>query len=315
MKIEMVTPTVRSRKGNWITASRWARILRELGHRVTLRQDLGDARPDLLIALHARKSFAAIEHFHYRQPKSPLVVTLTGTDLYRDIRHSSDARRALGWAHRLILLQPEGGAELTPELRRKIRVIRQSAVATKARVSKARRTFDICVVGHLRPVKDPFRAALAARLLPASSRIRILQAGSALSTRMEEQALVETANNPRYRWLGELPAWKVRQLLARSRAMVLTSKMEGGANVVSEAVVAGTPVISTRIAGSIGLLGEDHPGYFEVGDTEGLAAMLTRCETDAPFLEDLATRSQRLAPLFDREREVEAWRELLAELH
>ncbi len=323
MHIQMITPAVRSRKGNWVTAERWARILRKLGHRVEIRQEFTGKRCGLLIALHAHKSFRSIERFHRRNPDRPLVLTLTGTDLYRDIRLHENARRAMEWADRLILLQPEGRAELAPALQRKTRVIRQSAVRTRSRVATAsslrasgatRRWFDVCVVGHLRPVKDPFRTAEAARQLPESSRIRVLHAGAALSGRMTALARMETAENRRYTWLGDRPRWQVRRLMAKSRLMVLSSKMEGGANVVSEAIVAHLAVLSTRIAGSIGMLGEDHAGYFEVGDTEGLAALLTRCETDAAFLERLEERSRELAPLYDPAREMEAWAELLREL-
>ncbi len=313
MHIQLITPAQPSRKGNWVTATRWARILRKLGHRVEIRQQLrGEC--ELLIALHAHKSFASIDCFHRQHPDRPLVLTLTGTDLYRDIRLHSGARRAMEWADRLILLQPEGSAELSPALRRKCRVIRQSAIRTGSRVAKTRRWFDVCVVGHLRPVKDPFRTAAAARLLPASSRVRVLHAGAALSGRMEALARAETAENRRYKWLGDRPRWQVRRLMAKSRLMVLSSEMEGGANVVSEALVAHLAVVSTRIAGSIGMLGADHAGYFEIGDTEGLAALMSRCETDPAFLRRLEERSRELALLYEPAREEAAWKDLLAEI-
>ncbi len=318
MRVQLITPAQPSRKGNWVTATRWARILRKLGHRVDIEQQLSGVGAGeqcrLLIALHARKSFASIERFHRAHPDRPLVLALTGTDLYRDIRLYPDARRAMEWADRLILLQPEGSAELAPALRHKCRVIRQSAIRTRRRVEKIRRWFDVCVVGHLRPVKDPFRAAAASRLLPASSRIRVLHAGAALSGEMAARASAETARNRRYKWLGDRPRWQVRRLMAKSRLMVLSSEMEGGANVISEALVAHLPVLSTEIAGSIGMLGKDHPGYFEVGDTDRLAAMLSRCETDPAFLDRLEERSRSLAPLYDPAREETAWADLLAEL-
>ncbi len=314
LTIQLVTPARPSRKGNWVTATRWARILRKLVHRVEIRQEYDGEDCQLLIALHAQKSFASIERFYREHPDRPLLLSLTGTDLYRDIRIHQTARRAMEWADRLILLQPAGDAELEPGLRRKCRVIRQSAVRTGASVAKTRRWFDVCVVGHLRPVKDPFRTAVASRLLPASSRIRVLHAGAALSGRMTALARDEMVRNPRYKWLGDRPRWQVRQLMAKSRLMVLSSEMEGGANVVSEAIVAHLPVISTEIAGSIGMLGEDHEGYFQVGDTEALATLLTRCETDSAFLGRLEARSRQLAPLYDPARELEAWAELLGEL-
>ncbi len=314
MRISIVTPAPRgSRKGNRITAERWARVLRRLGHRVDLRMEWDGERCDLLVALHARRSLASIERY-LGHGQGPLVLTLTGTDLYDDIRRHAKARSVLHRADRLVLLQAFGVDELPEELRSRVVVLHQSATASRARLEPRRRTFDVALVAHLRPVKDPFRAAEAARRLDASSRLRILHAGEALDAETAGQAQRETASNPRYRWLGELPQWRVRQLLKRSRAMVLTSRMEGGANVIGEAAVAGCPVVASRIAGSAGLLGEDYPGYFEVGDTEGLAALFRRLETEPAFLDDLAERCRRLASLFDPAREEEGWRKLLRDL-
>ncbi len=145
----------------------------------------------------------------------------------------------------------------------------------------------MCVLGHLRPVKDPFRTALAARLLPASSRVRVLHLGAALSEEMAERARQEAAANPRYRWLGELPRWRALRVLGRCRLLALTSEMEGGANAISEAAALSVPVIASRIGGSVGLLGADYPGYFPVGDTAALARLLERAETDTRFYRTL----------------------------
>ncbi len=321
LRIGLITPARRSHLGNWVTAERWARILRRLGHEVSIRQEYTGLQEtdgrccDLLLTLHAKKSFASIEKFHHKHPARPLLLALTGTDLYRDIRLHEEARLAMAWADRIVLLQPEGREELTENLRDKARVIRQSAIPTRSLIPKTRRWFDVCVVGHLRAVKDPFRTAEAARRLPPTSRIRVVHGGGALSEEMARRARSEMATNPRYRWLGDLPRWQVRRLMAKSHVLVHSSEMEGGANVMSEAVVAGLPVVSTRISGSIGMLGADHPAYFEVGDTAGLTQLLLKCETDPVFLEHLAQRSRRLAPLFHPDRESEAWESLLSELH
>jgi glycosyltransferase involved in cell wall biosynthesis len=169
------------------------------------------------------------------------------------------------------------------------------------------------VIGHLREVKDPFRAAKAARRLPASSRIRIVHLGAAETPRWAATAKAEMAANPRYVWRGDRPRPEVRRLLARARAMVLSSLSEGGANVMSEAVAARVPVLSTRIDGSIGLLGRDYPGYFPVGDTEALARLLNRIETDAAFLGRLQRAIARRAHLFRPAREKAAWKKLIDE--
>ena len=120
--------------------------------------------------------------------------------------------------------------------------------------------------------------------------------------------------NARYRWLGDLSHSSVSRLLLGSRALVLSSKLEGGANVISEAIVAGTPVIASRIPGSVGLLGADYPGYYPAGDTRALAAVLTRAEEDKDFLKALHSACDRLRPLFDPARERAALGSLLDEI-
>src|SRR5712692_8434625 len=236
MLIRMMCPAPSgSLYGNRVTAVRWARILKSLGHRVIITDKYEGQGCDLLIALHARKSAGAAFQFRERYPDGPVIVALTGTDLYRDLGRSPRARRALEVADRIVALQPLAAAELEPHLRTKVRVIYQSAERAPRVVSRSRRFFDVCVVGHLRPVKDPFRAAYAARRLPQESRIRILHAGSAMEKPMARKANAEAAGNSRYRWLGPLKRARTQRLIAGSHLLVLSSRMEGGANVISEA--------------------------------------------------------------------------------
>ncbi len=315
MNISLITPApAGSRKGNRVTAMRWARLLRQLGHRVRVRQEYAPHRCDLLIALHARRSFAAIEAFERTQMGRPIIVALTGTDLYGDIHTDPLARRALELAWRLVVLQPLGIEELPSRLRSKARVIYQSAEAPPSRPRQRRDVFEVCLLGHLRPVKDPFRAAEAVRLLPDTSRLQLLHVGRALSADMEQRARAWTKACPRYRWLGEQPRWQALRILARSRLLVLTSRMEGGANVLTEAIAAGVPVLSTYIPGSIGILGEGYPGYFPVGDTRALARLLARAETDADFYRSLRAWCRRLRPLVRPARERATWQRLLREI-
>jgi putative glycosyltransferase (TIGR04348 family) len=315
LKTLLVTPAPPgSRKGNRVTALRWAAVLRRLGHRAQVAENFHGQPCDLLIALHARKSHAALARFRVEHPGRPLVLALTGTDLYGDIHTDASARRSLELADRLIVLQRMGVEGLPEYLRPKARVIYQSVPTPAVLLPPKNDLFEVCVVGHLRPVKDPFRTAQAARLLPASSRLRVLQLGGALSEDMEQKALGEAATNPRYRWLGELPRWKALRVLSRCRLLVLTSQLEGGANVIGEALACAVPVLSSRIAGSVGILGEDYPGYFPYGDTQALAALLHRAETDRKFYQDLKERCKKLRPLFDPKREVASWKNLLGEL-
>ena len=150
--------------------------------------------------------------------------------------------------------------------------------------------------------------------MPDSSRIRAVHVGAALSADMRERACAEMTANPRYEWLGELPRWRALRVLARCRLLVLTSRMEGGANAVSEALACSVPVVSSAISGSIGLLGPDYPGYFPVGDTRALADLLVRAETQAKFYNALKRRCAHVRSIVDPGRERRSWQELLAEL-
>src|SRR6185503_8544327 len=201
MRIGLVTPAPPdSLHGNRVTALRWATILRRLGNSVSIVQTYDGKPYDLLVALHARKSHPAVVNFRRQKPEGPVIVALTGTDVYRDIRSSQAARESLDLATRIVVLQPKAINELRPSWRRKTRVIFQSVNGEALRGTRGRSakpelnnglakkrssaSFAVSVIGHLRAVKDPFRTAMAARLLPESSRIRVLQIGGAMTEAM-----------------------------------------------------------------------------------------------------------------------------------
>jgi putative glycosyltransferase (TIGR04348 family) len=276
--------------------------------------EYGSQPCDVLVALHARKSGPSVERFRAEHPDRPIVLALTGTDLYDEIRTCAVARRSMELATRLVVLQPAGLAELSESVRSKTRVIIQSAVPPLRPAAPDGSVFQVCVLAHLRPVKDPLRTAFAARLVPSSSKIQVVHLGSALDETLADEARKEMAANPRYRWLGERPRVEALETLSSSRLMVLTSRLEGGANAVSEALACSVPVISSRIPGSIGLLGEEYPGYFPMGDTQALSDLLRRAETDAGFYESLTSWCERRAALVDPSNERRAWQDLLREL-
>jgi putative glycosyltransferase (TIGR04348 family) len=330
MRIVIVTPAPPdSRYGNRITALRWARILRRLGNRISILQTYDGRHYDSLIALHARKSHSSIIDFRRQNPAAPIIVALTGTDLYRNIRTNHLAQESLDIATRIVALQPKAVEVLRPSWRKKTTVIYQSVEerqaptvtrgsSAKPRANKAEaRTngnFDVCVIGHLRAVKDPFRTAMAARSLPDSSKVRVLQIGGAMTDAMANRARKELRANQRYRWLGEQSQSRVRQILRKSSLCVLSSRMEGGANVLSEAIAASVPILASRIDGNVGILGAGHPGYFDVGNTMQLARLLTRAETSPAYLAELKAWSKSLAALADPAREEQAWSDLFNEL-
>ncbi|MBU1689779.1 MAG: TIGR04348 family glycosyltransferase [Gammaproteobacteria bacterium] len=312
MKIVIVTPAAsRVRNGNRNTAQRWASFLRQLGHRVSVQVEWDGNRVDLMLALHARRSHASIKRFAECWPELPLIVALTGTDLYRDIRNDCSAQESMQLATRLVVLQEMGLNELAPALREKTHVIYQSARAFKS-AQPSKRRFEACVIGNLREEKDPFRCALAAALLPENSKIYITHMGRALNDGMARQAHALMEKNPRYRWLDELPHWQVRSRLARCRLMVISSIMEGGANVVSEALAAGVPVIASDISGNIGMLGADYAGFYPCGNERALADLLHRAETSPEFYDLLKAQCVVRKSLVEPEQELAGLEQLIA---
>ena len=316
MKISLITPAHKqSKAGNRTTAVRWARILRNLGHRVDIAMDYAGAPADAMVALHSWRSADAIRRFAERYPERPLIVCLTGTDAYKFIHSDPEITLAsLERADALIGLHDLIGEAIPPRFHAKLRVIYQSSPPLGRRLPSLKRSFDVCVIGHLRDEKDPFRAAFAARELPASSRLRVIHLGKQHEESWAEEARAEMARNPRYRWRGEVPGAEVRRLFQRVRLMVLSSKMEGGANICSEAMVAGVPVIASDIPGNVGLLGPDYAGYYPMGETAALAVLLRRAEEEPEYLAELGRQCAARAHLFRPEHEEASWRKLIAEL-
>lgn len=166
MKIALVTPVAPdSPHGNGVTARRWASLLRELGHHVTVSQDYTNGPADVLVALHARKSAAAVTAFYDAHPVAPVVLALTGTDLYPDLASAGVDPDVLARATRFVVLQHHGVAQLPAELRERARVIPQSAPPIEPQPPLPE-IFEVAFLAHVRPVKDPLQLPAAVRRLP-----------------------------------------------------------------------------------------------------------------------------------------------------
>lgn len=313
MRIVLITPYgAQHRNGNWHTAARWTGFLREAGYEVDVATEWDGAAADLMIALHARRSHKSIQAFAERYPSRPLVVVLTGTDLYRDIQADADAQASLDLAHRLVVLQGRGIDELKPEHAAKTRVIYQSAPDVPHR-KQAGNQFRVLVVGHLREEKDPFRAALASAYLPEHSHAEIIHLGRALSEEMAQTARFAESKLPRYHWLGEQTHEAVIEQFAQADLLVVSSAMEGGANVICEALAADVPVLASAVSGNIGMLGDDYPGYFPLEDERRLAQLISKAENDPEFHAELLSQCRSRRALMTPQREASSVRQLVGE--
>lgn len=307
MRIALVTPAAaRTRSGNRHTALRWAAFLRAAGHRVSvfLQWAPADGDFDLLLALHARRSHASILRFAESHPERPLVLALTGTDVYRDIHNSREAQESLALAHRFIVLQPEAIRALPRAMRAKARIVVQSC-SSQLRHCPVSRRFRFCVIGNLRSEKDPLCALRALGRLDNRG-MELIQLGEALDDTLAAAAKAAAATDSRYRWHGSVPHSAALRWLASSHAMVISSRLEGGANVVCEALRIGVPVLASRISGNIGLLGARYPAYFAVEDDAGLARLMRRTATDRAFYGSLKKAVRTLRPMVAPREEAKA---------
>jgi putative glycosyltransferase (TIGR04348 family) len=323
-RLGIVTPALAdANNGNWQTARRWSRMLAATCqvHLLSHWPDAHAPELDGLLALHARRSADAIAAWSQRHPERPLIVALTGTDLYRDIATHPAARHSLALAHRLVVLQDQGPHELPAPLRAKCRVVFQSSTSRQA-LEKTRRHLRIAVVGHLRPEKSPRTVFDIARLLQPQEGILIDHLGVALDPELGREAQATMAECPHYRWLGGVSHAQSRRMIQRAHLLLHPSQMEGGAHVIMEAVTSGTAVLASKVAGNIGMLGSDYAGYFPWGDAGQAVALMRQCrleQTDpAPQTPTLGSRLHaqcaHRAQWFAPSHEAHALRQLVHEL-
>lgn len=303
--IVIISPYLKkANNGNWQTAWRWSRFLSKK-YKITLMLEWDGRSCDAMIALHARRSAISIAAFAAAFPELPLIVVLTGTDLYRDIEIDESAQHSLQVATQLLILQPAGMQLLDKSLHHKTQVIYQSAPSLKPvtyNPERPPRYFDVVMIGHLRDEKDPVTFMLAVQSLTLA-RVRLIHIGGALDPSLGKQAEKTQQSLPQYHWLGHVTHAATRQRLKRSQLMVIASKMEGGANVIIEALTSGVPVLASDISGNRGMLGDDYAGYFPVGDSIKLAQLIDLAASDAKFHSQLQDQCAARAPLFSPERE------------
>jgi len=227
---------------------------------------------------------------------------LTGTDLYRDIDDDAVAQQSLRLADRLVVLQELGAQRLPLALRARCTACFQSCPARRP-LAKTARYLRALMVGHLRDEKSPGTYFEAARLLATRNDIVLDHIGAPLDAALGAQAVALAREQPHYRWLGALDHAATRRRIQQAHVLVHASRIEGGAHVIAEAVRSGTPVIASRIDGNVGMLGADHPGYFDCDDAGALAALLTRARDEPDMLVALERHGALRAPLFEPERE------------
>jgi putative glycosyltransferase (TIGR04348 family) len=318
LEILLVNPaSTETRKGNHVTSDRWAHHFETLGHQVKVETDYQPGDWDVMVALHAYKSAGAIRTFEREHPHAQLVVALTGTDVYRDLQREESARDSIRRADDLVLLQPLARKQLPDDLTARTHVVSQSVLDPPDRAERPgndREHFVALSVAHLRDVKDPLRLGHAVRDMPADSHVKAYHFGGFLDESYRS-TVEELERSGRFEYLGEVPRDRVLASIRGSDVLVISSRLEGGANVVTESILLGTPVLASDIPGNRGLLGNDYPGYFPVGDTEALRELLVRCSTERDFYRRLKDQLAELKDQYSPAKERAQWENVLQYRH
>ncbi len=269
----------------------------------------------LLIGLHAKRSARIAIRFQRSDPDRRVMIALTGTDVYRDLprgRNIVTMTKALQSCDRIIALQPLMIDRLPARWQPKTSVVMMDMPTPNSRLPNPTKrkftkgTLNVCVVGHLRREKDPFRAQLAIRKLKQHGSIKITHAGNALSPRYRQMAEKKNAADPNWNWLGSVSRNRVDQLMRQSDLLVNSSIIEGAPNILFEAMSFALPMIVSRIDGHTAILGTDYPGYFPAGDTDGLRRLLLRAANERCFRESLCQHVRRISKRYKRGNEKQA---------
>ena len=305
-RVVIVCPaTPESNNGNWRTARRWQRLLQGSATVRIVQQwpDVQAPGDALLLALHARKSAPSIAAWHARHGRHGLGVALTGTDLYPDITCDPVAMASLDKATALVVLQEQALQALPKAHRAKAHVVFQSC-GQRQPLAKTLRHLRVVMVGHLREEKNPAMLWRAVQAIAPDAGILVDHIGQALDPKLARLAEATARACPHYRWLQGCSHRAALQHIQRAHLLVHTSRSEGGAIVITEAIRSGTPVLATRIDGNVGLLGADYGGLIEPDDDPALAARLLQCRSEqqtgqSGLLQDWLAQCQLRSPLFE----------------
>lgn len=339
MKLLFLDPALANRtSGNQTTSLRISEYWQSLGHEVQSvsvrgtpleREHLKDLirTSDLILALHSGHCHEVLELWREMGKPIPLIFLVSGTDLFEPLLNtrtfSADFISACEDAHSIVTfaqgfdrLFSSFGKECWAE---KNQTIFQGASPVSWKMADHDPRHAV-VIGHLRFIKDPWISVRALEILQSSLRavgpgFQIQHFGTSLDPGTEEE--IRNAQKrfpgPDWKWesRGAVTGKEIRAVMSSAPLLIQPSIHEGGANVVGEFLVSGLPIIASNAPGNVGLLGEDWPGLFGVGDDQGLADLLQQWLESEEFRKRLFVASSELSQQHDRVHEKVAWERLL----
>lgn len=272
LRVLLLSPSLRS-GGNATDARRLSRGLRAEGVVVRalatggpgfarrLRRTVGEFRPDVVHAFHARKGGAPYAEIA-GPGDPPLVVTLTGTEIHLDLAGRADARAVRRTLRRSCLVLSHGRA-LAAAAEREVPSIRGRTVVVPRAVELPppdprfdlrraaglpRDAIVFLLPCGLRRVKNPlFALAPLERARRRFPSIAFVHAGHSLDPALHSAMAAAARERPWVRTVGEVPHRRMGSLYAGADVVLNTSLSEGLSNAVLEAMAAGRAVLASDI--------------------------------------------------------------------
>jgi glycosyltransferase involved in cell wall biosynthesis len=311
VKVAIITPhLLQATTGNAVTVRRLEHYLSSAG--LTVRVFSLDASapseitravklfsPDVIHAIHAVRSgplaASLAEEFH-----RSFIVTITGTDLYRDMATSAgpDESGVIEKASAVVTFQQtiaDRVSALIPASAGKVAIITQGVELPEdaAREEPRESDFIFLLPAGLRPVKNvlfPFQPL--SRLRCRYPQIRLVLAGPPIDPEYSEGLLLQVAATPFSSWLGEVRHSEMSRLYRSAGVVLNTSLSEGGmANSLLEAMAHRRPVLASDVEGNRFL--ENGVTGLLYTDEEDFLAKAERLILDDPLREKLAEAGMR----------------------
>jgi len=335
-RILMVTPILKSQRGNSITATRLFNGLSRRGYPIDL---LSLDEPDwplqlerytqansysLVHGLHALQFSPAARHPTIRN--IPLLLTTTGTDINYDLAGPSKEQilDTLLRANRVVVFNPDLGRLLTdidPRLQSRLAVIPQG-VDMPAATEVPRRQLGLSetdmifiIPSGLRPVKNLDLALdgleIAHRTHPGLS---LLILGAVIDTAYKEHIRSRLGELPWAIYLGEIPHQRIGGIMQTADVVLNTSWAEGQPQAALEAMSLGKPCILTAVPGNLDIIQDGIHGYY-INSAQELADAALKLIQDPPLRYDMGSAARQLVnDKYSAEKEINAYTQLYDDL-
>lgn len=335
-RILMVTPVIKSQRGNSITAARLYNGLSKRGYEIDLLSQDEPGWQEQLDQLTRTYSYNLVHGLHALYFSSvakhsavknlPLLLTTTGTDINYDLSEpgKQEVLDTLLMADRIVVFNHDLGRKLSetdPRLEPRLAVVPQGVDLPDA-PAVSRRQFGLSdsdivfiIPSGLRPVKNLDLAidglAIAHDRYPG---LALLIVGVEIDREYTEGIKSRLRELPWAVYTGEVPHQSIGGIMRIADVVINTSLAEGQPQAALEAMSLGKPCILTAVPGNLGIIRDGVHGFY-INSALELSEAALRLIND-PGLRYATGRaaSQLVNENYSLEKEIDAYARLYESL-